>query len=210
MEQVLGSTLYVRKLNLVGWEETFFLVEEHQTAQWQAKYRLSIQLRAIPLTNWQLQPELERHPINLLSLVLLRVLDLRLWTERLPKTSPGRLRVNWTGTCGEREDDTFVFLIFRRLQQLDKFNIDVKLHSNDQGDLQQDQLQLLNTCETKTHSRSILQSTVSTLTTFWDFACNIRGIPSDLSMIFRNQRLTDVVKSAGAEFAVKLLGSESS
>ncbi len=40
--------------------------------------------------------------------------------------------------------DTFIFLILRRLQQLDKLHIDVKLHSNNQGYLQEDQLQLLN------------------------------------------------------------------
>lgn len=51
------------------------------------------------------------------------------------------------------DDYTFIFLIFWWFQQVDKFNIDVKLHCNDQGDLQQDQLQLLNTCEKKMHGR---------------------------------------------------------
>lgn len=63
-----------------------------------------------------------------------------------PKPLGGHLRVNWTGTFGG--NDTFVVLIFGRFQQLDEFHTDVKLHGNDQGDLQQDQLQLLNTCET--------------------------------------------------------------
>lgn len=66
------------------------------------------------------------------------------------KPCGGHLRVNWTGTCGGGGgDDTFVVLIFGRFQQLDEFNTDVKLHGNDQGDLQQDQLQLLNTWETR-------------------------------------------------------------
>lgn len=40
---------------------------------------------------------------------------------------------------------TFIFL---RFQQVDKLHIDVKLHGNNQGNLQQDQLQLLNACKT--------------------------------------------------------------
>lgn len=42
--------------------------------------------------------------------------------------------------------DTFIFLVLGRFQQLDKLNIDVKLHCNNQGDLQEDQLQLLYAC----------------------------------------------------------------
>lgn len=40
--------------------------------------------------------------------------------------------------------DTFFFLILWRFQQVDELHIDVNLHCNYEGNLQQDQLQLLN------------------------------------------------------------------
>ena len=58
--------------------------------------------------------------------------------------------------------DTFIFLILWRFQQFDKLHIDVKLHSNNQGNLQQDQLQLLNAWETQKHT-SVFANTSKTL-----------------------------------------------
>lgn len=78
------------------------------------------------------------------------VLDLILHTNRLSKSlrrliGPRRAENAW-------KDYTSVFLVFWRFRQVDKFDVDVKLHRKEQCDLQQDQLQLLNTCQAKMHA----------------------------------------------------------
>lgn len=83
------------------------------------------------------------------------VLDLILHTNRLSKSLRRLIGLRRAGNAWK--DYTSVFLVFRRFQQVDKFDVDVKLHRNDQCDLQQDQLQLLNTCQTKIDAWQILQ-----------------------------------------------------
>lgn len=48
---------------------------------------------------------------------------------------------------------TSILLVFWRLEQLDKLHVDVELHCDNQGDLQQHQLQLPNTCDTRERDR---------------------------------------------------------
>lgn len=59
-----------------------------------------------------------------------------------------RLKVQTAAVSVHQPLVTF-FLVFRRFEQFDKLHIDVELHCNEQGDFQQHQLQLLNTCETR-------------------------------------------------------------
>lgn len=49
-----------------------------------------------------------------------------------------------------RWTDTFILLVLWRFLHLDKLHIDVKLHCNNKGNLQQHELQLLNTYQMHT------------------------------------------------------------
>lgn len=60
---------------------------------------------------------------------------------------------------------TFIFL---RFQQVDKLHIDVKLHGNNQGNLQQDQLQLLNACKTDSDECLDIDVSLPVFTPSWE------------------------------------------
>jgi len=107
------------------------------------------------------------HIIKLLSLILLNVPVL--WLPAvLISSSPQSLQAIKQLSVGEYKStvtllfghvtevnvwmNTFIFLILWRLQQLDKLHIDVKLNCNDEGNFQQDQLQLLNAYQTQRHT----------------------------------------------------------